>query len=456
MDEMRRDALRQIGLLLLAIPACSVEASEFGLLAQMPVSPSTSAFTRSRNVPLPRIIKQPKDLIAAKLVLPFDRSVARDRTSYPTYTYKPGAWSEVGLSPDMGGTGERQEIGLVTDAIASWLTGGSPNSMLAQAEAHGTSPVHYRHKNGVPSLDGSGAAVDINDPKCKYASSYDNRDAVHANPWFDMGNLYTGGAKVRTDTSHYPNLCYVPYLATGDLYYLQEVQDAATYAIIWGNPEYRGFEKGLITDGQTRAYAWCLNLIASAYIATKEAEKTAPMTGTLFPSSYWKRILDNNCAEFERRWVKNGDNRAIVAGCHFAVAINEGDWRPWQQDMLGFVMGWMVYTGQFPEWRGNYEWHMQQAIMRSSGKHGFPRSQGAQYEGKVTGVTDMASYARINGWAETSDGNAPATADPGYLAYLRGNLKVAVLNGIAGASEVFTYADSQSKRRNLIYLKWAV
>lgn len=451
MDEMRREVLRQLGLLLAVIPtACTVEAGVPGLLAETAaVPPSTSGFTRWRTGPLPRIIKTPGELVAAKLVLPFDRSVARGRDAYPTYTYKPFAWSEVGLTPDMGSAGERQEIGLVTHAIAAWLTGGSANNMLVQAEAHGTSPVHYRQKNGVPSLDGTGSMVDINDPKCRYASSYDNRDAVKANPWFNMA-----GAKVRTDIAHYPNLCYVPYLATGDLYYLQEIQDAATYAVIWGNPEYRNFERGWLDIGQVRGYAWALNLVASAYLATPEV--TPP---GMLSKSYWKTILDNNRARFKAQWVDSTSpihKLGFITNEYVTVSDGSHATAPWQQDMLSFVIGWMIYTGQFPEWRENYEWSMRGSLMRANGTDGFPRSGAAGYWWNTGNVTSGASLAAANGIKATADGNAPSDVDGGYLAYLRGTLKLASMNGVNGAAQALPYIDSQTKRKNILYLKWAV
>jgi hypothetical protein len=372
--------------------------------------------------------------VAARLVLPYNKGEARRAARHPQYSYKPGAWKEVGFLPDMGSTGERQEIGLVTDATAEWLTGGSPNNMLVQAEAHASVPVHFR-------VDGK--MVDIT--KFPKASCYYSKEAVHADPWFNKS-----GYAIRPEIAHYPNLNYVAYLATGDLYYLQELQDAATFALIWGNPEYRGYSKGLLWENQTRGYAWSLNLIASAYIATPE-NPPAP----LLPKAYWKTIIDSNREDFTARWVKNGVRNPLT-GCHFAVDLSKDHVAPWQQDFLGFVMGWMIWTGQFPDWRENYEWHARQAIDRASGKVGYPRSRAVQYYYKTSGVSDMASLARVNWLVETGNGQYPPKTDSSYAAYLRGNLKVATLNKVAGAADSFTYADSQSKKLNFIPMKWAV
>lgn len=458
MDQIRRDVLQQLGLMFAIIPtACAGDLAAPWAADQTAAVPSSSSirpityfapFSRKRDFVVPAMIRTPADLLAARLVLPVDRRfvIGQSRLSQATYT---GGY--LGLM-DMGGTGERSEIGIMTDHIAEFLAnGGSATSMFAWAESSGAIPVHFRHKNGIPTTDGTGDSVNLlDDPKMKYASAYYSRDAVQANPWFNMA-----GSPVRANLAHLPNLCYVPYLLTGDLYYLQELQDAATYALMWANPAYRHFEKAHIQDDETRQYAWGLNVIASAYLATKEAEKTGPLTSPLLPSSYWKRVLNSNAIEFERRWVKNGDKNPLT-GCHFAVDLTLDHVAPWQQDMLGSVMGWMIWTGQFPEWRANYDWHIRQAVDRASGQAGYPRSRGPVYYYKTAGVSNMATLARVNGMAETSSGHYPADVDKYYAAYLRGNLKLAVLNGVPNAAESFAYADAESKRLRFVPVKWAI
>jgi len=415
--------------------------------------PSTSSrpvtyydpFRRRRPWAEPVMIRDPASLIAARLVLPIDKAMVLGDPREPDAVY---LGTYLGMT-DMGGTGERPELGIITKIIAEFMAyGGNLRSVCAWAESSGDIPIHYRHKNGVPSTDGTGEAANLlDDPRMKYASAYYGREAVGANPWFNMA-----GAPVRPNLAHFPNLCYVPYLLTGDLYYLQELQDAATYAIMWANPAYRHYEQCHLQDDETRQYAWGLNLIASAYLATREGEKAGPLPAPLLPSSYWKRIVESNAAEFKRRWVDNGDRNSLT-GCHFAVDLTLDHVAPWQQDFVGCVLGWMIWTGAFPEWRGNYDWHINQAIDRASGLAGYPRTRAPVYYYKTAGVSNMASLASVNGLREVSGGHYAADVDKYYAAYLRANLKLAVMNGRADAVAPAAFADAESRRLDFVPIK---
>jgi hypothetical protein len=109
------------------------------------------------------------------------------------------------------------------------------------------------------------------------------------------------------------------------------------------------------------------------------------------------------------------------------------------QDYLGFVMGWMVWVG-LEDWRPNYEWHIQQAIRRAALG---PRAIGYKW----TPSQSAADYTSL-----TAVGSP--VSDANYKAFFRGNLKVAVLNGIAGAKAAFDVADGLA--RGYVPLKWAV
>jgi len=416
-------------------------------------------YIRTRVFAQVPMARTPTELGAAKLILSYREAFTSNADLAVTYFYN----GQYLGTPDIGTGGERPELGFIHEAIARFLAGtGHWPSVLALFESHGNIPVHFRHKNGVPSGDGTGDMLNLlDDPKLLRASCYYSKDPVGANPWFDITK-----SPVTPDLAHYPMVSYAAYLLTNDVFHLEELQHAATYAIIWGNPEYRGFAKCLLQDDQTRGYAWGLELVAQAYLATKLAESQGPLPNGLLPSSYWKRISINNALEFKRRWVDNGDKNGLT-GCHFAVHLDEANWlRPWQQDFLGIVMGWMIYTGEFPEWNGNYSWHMRQAIDRASGKVGYPKSQATFYvynthkQSGVDGngnpiwqvaVNNMAELATFNGLKETPDGQYPADFDGYYAAYLRANLKLGGMNGIAEAAALVPYTDEQARKKIIAF-----
>ena len=67
-----------------------------------------------------------------------------------------------------------------------------------------------------------------------------------------IGDMTTPWA---VETAHAPSLAYIPYLATGDLYYLEELQFWATYVLGASNGGYRGGAQCWLID-QIRGNAW--------------------------------------------------------------------------------------------------------------------------------------------------------------------------------------------------------
>lgn len=362
-------------------------------------------YVRPCRTELPKVIRQPSDL--GTLVLPFTWGIGVSELP----TYAPGSdYKSAGMVPGMGTTGERQEIGLVTEAQAAWLAGGSPHNMLVQAEAHNDVPVHF-------------GKVDIfatPDASCYYKWDSVNGHTPVGNPAFN-----TRDYSVIPETAHYPALNYVPYLATGDIRYLEGLQAQATFNLIQGPPVYRFF-----MEGQPRGFAWMLRDLAACYLATPD---NAP--AHLLPKSYWKKVLDKYRDAFKAAWVNN--QKPLVQNTHAAFDVKL--WiAPWEQDYFGFVLGWMVYAG-LEDWRENYEWSVKQAILRAPfgakaiGYHWFVNPQ----------TVDYPTLLAAN----------PSVDDANYKAFLRGNLKVATLNKVAGAQQAFEAADAMAK--DYIPGRWA-
>ncbi|CAB4176400.1 hypothetical protein UFOVP1672_8 [uncultured Caudovirales phage] len=363
----------------------------------------------------PGVAKTAAELIAARLVPPYNKANVRG-TGHAAMVkgYTPGVWP---YTPDMTNTGERDEIGPVTAQCAEWLIGGSLDNMLNMSRSHSALPVHFRV---------GGKRVDF--------TSYPRAGCAMG----DCNPLLTIASPYYAEQGHYPGCNLVPYLATGDNFYLEELKDAATFHLMRMNPDYRGESKGLIERGQVRTYAWGLRDIATLVMVTDDP--------------YWKAILENNRVEFNTRFVKS------------AIAINklgfitddyaEGDSThvsPWQADFLSFVMGWMVYSGKFPEWRENYEWTCKQLLMRANGTDGFPKTKALGYWWQSKGAGTGAQLAQINGLTEGTSLNA--SYDVSYTAYFRGALKLAALNGVTGAQAGFNWVDPQV---TWIPPKWSV
>jgi hypothetical protein len=81
------------------------------------------------------------------------------------------------------------------------------------------------------------------------------------------GDCSTTPYNYNPDGNHQPSLAYLPYLVTGDYYYLEELQFWANWNMVQANPYYRDFNKGLTKWNEIRGQAWTLRTLGqTAYI----------------------------------------------------------------------------------------------------------------------------------------------------------------------------------------------
>jgi hypothetical protein len=92
--------------------------------------------------------------------------------------------------------------------------------------------------------------------------------------------------KLSPDLAHQPSLAYVPYLVTGDHYYLEEAYFWANYCLLASWPHPRMKSRGVLAD-QIRGDAWALrNMGDAAWVATDgDAEQ-----------AYFEEKIRNNLA----------------------------------------------------------------------------------------------------------------------------------------------------------------
>lgn len=191
------------------------------------------------------------------------------------------------LNPDMPATGGRPEIAPYPDWAARTL--GGDGTQLSITLAHGNNPagafpVHIRNDDG-------------------RFLSIDDRPRY----WLDTQRRGSDGplgdvtsSPLVPDNAHQPSLAYVPYLATGDRYYVDEMADWANYVLLSTNPEWRGNTQGgdgslgLLYANETRGIAWGLRNLtdAAAYLPDIDPRKAyfaAKVTNNLAWADTWAR-----------------------------------------------------------------------------------------------------------------------------------------------------------------------
>jgi hypothetical protein len=421
-------------------------------------------FSRWRWQSAPRpVVASPAALIAKGLLPPYEASgkFAKGLPGAPAPTEKGRAFGLggrgsaglsyrpmelAGVEPHMGSTGERGDIGLITEAQARFICAADGLADLrAQAEAAGTLPWHVRDAH-------TGAPVDL--------------DAYPTMSWYTGGNrpgnpqvdLTETGIDI--DAAHEPSLAYLPYLLTGDSYHLEDLQFAANYNRGWFPPDYR------LSIGQTRAFAWSLRTLAQAALVTPESTPR-----WLMPRAYWARDLARTRDWFTEHYVQGRDvlQRVFHITDDPAGSRDEGPttpggtWSaPWMDEFLAAVLGWMVMMG-YDDWRPAFEWKVASTLARTNGKSGWVRAYATPYRiilrpnASAPFVTSWAeAYAltsRLMNWPRATD--AIAGDDLTYFVYTRGVLAIAARLGIEGAKENLAWLDGELRaRRAPVDFKW--
>ena len=186
-----------------------------------------------------------------------------------------------GVTPYMPQTGERPDIGMVTEPQGQYICTSDATALqtvLAQGEARGSMPWHMRDENtGAP----------LNFTNYPNASWYPDG---HSGSPHIIGTINP----VTLDSAHMPALVYLPYILTGDPYFLEALQFQANWD--WGcmPPSYRP------NIPQARAFAWSLrNLMQAARITPTS------VPSWLLPQSYWYARLEVTRQFFETSYVNN-------------------------------------------------------------------------------------------------------------------------------------------------------
>ncbi len=342
-----------------------------------------------------------------------------------------------GVEPYMPRTGERPDIGLVTESQAQYIcTGASAplNATMAQAEASGTVPWHMRDEN-------TGAPINFR----TYPRANWYWDSRVGSPW-----VKTVESPITPDSAHQPALAYVPYMLTGDPYFLEEMQFASTFN--WGTipPNYR---PGI---PQSRSFAWSMRTLAQLARVTP-----SNVPSWLLPQSYWRGFLDENRVMLETVYVGASSpvrsmfrsTADIESSRDEGAAAPGGTWiDPWQDEFVASVMGWILSMG-FNDWQYAYDWKMGTDVARTSTTSGWVRAYATPYR-VILRPERTASLARTwsEAWSLTqSVTGIPSVADPDkwvdpdmtYLAYTRGALAMAKSIGTFGVDENLLWATSQ-------------
>ncbi len=196
-------------------------------------------------------------------------------------------WQIMGRGPltaYMPTTGGRPEIAPYPLWTVEYLLSMAPRAkalVLAAGDLAGAWPIHVRART-------TGRIMTI-DQRPEFWLDERGKDRPRWKP--DRHPADPRQVRLSPDQAHQPSLAYVPYMATGDYYYLEEAYFWANYCLLDSWPHPRENARGILA-GQIRGDAWALrNLGDAAWIASDGDPEAA----------YFDEKVRNNLAHRTKR-----------------------------------------------------------------------------------------------------------------------------------------------------------
>lgn len=324
------------------------------------------------------------------------------------------------VEPAMPMAGGRRDIGPLPRWAARYLISmdaRAARSTYGTADLAGSWPIHYRDRDtGLPTtladypymtlLGNPGDTV--------------NPDTGQSEAFPDCAGDCT--TPYQPDSAHQPSLAYLPYLLSGEHYYLEELQFWANWNMLESNPHYREFEQGLLDWGQVRGQAWSLRTLAEAAYITPDDH---PL------KSYFVDRIGFNIDWYLAEYPENAEANALgilANGYAFAYSDHRGV-APWQDDFFTWATGHVVELG-FEDAAPLRDYKAQYVIGRLTDP-GFCWVSAAMYSMIVRDSGTAPVYATFaEAYEQSQRDRHPAEADA-LLAATCGSSEMATLLGLS-------------------------
>lgn len=296
----------------------------------------------------------------------------------------------------MPSTGGRGDLGLLPAWSVIYLLSQDARAQkvtLGNGDLAGSWSIHYRDKNtdrpisiiDYPYMTILGRPGDTMNPKTKKKEEF-------------PACATTGGCTTpfTHDMSHQPNFAYLPYLVTGDHYYLEELQFWAMYNVLSYNPNYREHEKGILQSNQVRGQAWVLRSLAeAAYISPEGDILKTQITG----------FVNNNLTWYNATYTDNAQANKLGVLVNGAYAYsNATGIAPWQDDFFTQSVGHVAELG-FTEAKRLLKYKTQFTIKRMT-DGGLCWIDGAIYSIIIRETTSSPVYETMKEAADKSQSAA--------------------------------------------------
>ena len=301
------------------------------------------------------------------------------------------------LNAYMPTTGGRPDIGPLPAWSVLYLLSmdqRARNAMMAVADGSGTWSTHWRDER-------TGYPVRTDNAANRLISTHGNlaNEGPLPVPRCANGNNRLCQTPYEFDDAHQASMAYLPYLVTGDYYYLEELQFWAAANPLATAPDNNGNGQGLVRWQQVRGQAWSLRTLGHAAYITPDNH---PLKG------YFNTQLDNNLEFYNATYVVgNPNNLGMYDGSGRNSFIPDAS-APWQDDFLTWSFGYLSELG-FTKATPILRWKAKYSVGRMGPDYCW--IQGAAYQlqprgsdGKVFSTFDSLYRANFGGTFHNDDG----------------------------------------------------
>lgn len=272
-----------------------------------------------------------------------------------------------GITKHMGDTGQHSDIGMLPQWVSQYMVDPSGNhgittelAMRSAGEAAHTVPQCFRN-------DATNAPISFQTYPALTQNTGQGVPCI-VNPATYIVSNPSGWTP---DNAHFPACSYIPFVSTGDPYYLEGVIFEIISAISIASSNNGTWPYA--SPDQDRAWAWQTRSIGMACIALKIAESWGTLPSWLPPSSQYKSVADTTIDFFYNNYVNNAVNYSATFGSGPLILGQE----TWESDFEPIVLNWLKQAAaavslSFTNLTAITSYKTQATIDRTSGSTGWP------------------------------------------------------------------------------------
>ncbi len=318
-------------------------------------------------------------LLASKAVPNYDQSVViSDATLQSKYNnWLASNHEPMGISfvrATMGVAGGRPDIGPLPGWAVNYLLSMDKRAkdvMLSIGDLSGSYPIHYKDKK-------TNQPVSIE--KYPNVSLYFRTKHRGKNPLPKCGSSCS--IPFSFDSAHQPSFAFLPYLVTGDLYYLESLQYWANINPLQLPDQFRDYSAGLFHRSQVRGMAWSLRTLGQVAAFTPDGESI---------KEYFLKILDNNIKVYNKILIGDKNNKLGVVSSGYGIPYNKfRGVSSWMDAFFTWSTGYLVEL-DFQQAKPLFAWKTKFPLSMMSDP-GFCWLMATQYAINVRDVADAKPF----------------------------------------------------------------